>query len=149
MKILSAKMLLAIAAVTLFGAVQPAQATYIKMETKVQGINAWVLVRYGAWPKYGGRVVWDNAAGCYVTDDVARGETLRITISPMPGEYPVAFYDVMSYGAHHYLSPLRLIDLPFSETITIPMDPAYDSNYIETDWTVEFTARIPIGPRVR
>jgi hypothetical protein len=142
------KTIMTLGILTILTLASSTRAATIKMEVKVSGISSWVLVKYGAWPRYGGRVVYDATIGSYVTDDVARGETMRVTVTPTSGEFG-GFYDIFSYGANRYVSPLRWVSLPFSESIVVPINPSFDNNYVEVASNIaNFTARIPIGPRM-
>ena len=62
------------------------QAANITFEAKVPGYtgrgSGWVLVLPDLRPQLGGKVRWDDARGCYVTDRVERREMMRTTISP-------------------------------------------------------------------
>ncbi len=144
------KQTLAIAVMTvLFSAWQSATAATIKLEVKVPGISSWVLVKVGSWPRYGGRVVWDPALGSYVTDDVARGETVRITVTPAPGETS-GIFGIWCESKHKYLVFKNPIPLPYTNpNYVVPLDPAMDSLAIDVYSTEPATKFMPIGPRVK
>lgn len=157
------KLVMGAAAVALLSAIQPAEAASCKMEVKVPGSIAganWVLVQQGAWPRYGGRVVWDPSLRCYVTDDVTRGETMRITITPNSNEdtrNPYSTYGIWCVSKSSWLVPkLYPPSLPYVSTFVVPTDPSKDDVHVKVQsqpwccytWT-SFDWRIPIGPRVR
>src|SRR5207237_211116 len=126
------KVSLAIALTTLLlGSLQYASAATIKLEVKVSGISSWVLVKVGAWPRYGGRVIWEPSIGSYVTDDVARGENIRVTASPTPGE-DLALVGIWCESKQRYVTGLNAVYLPYvMPNYVVPYDPSMDFFYVD------------------
>jgi hypothetical protein len=128
------------------------RAASIKFETRVPGYtqmgNGWVLVLPELRLVLSGKVRWDSARGCYVTDRVARTEKLRITISPTTSAERCqriglagAYSDTGCYG-------WTIVPLPFATTGLVPANPSQDNVFVWTYTTSGyFEKRIPIGSR--
>jgi hypothetical protein len=142
------KLAVAVAVVSLACAVQSARAATVKMETQVPGYG-WVLVKQDAWPRYAGHVVWDGTR--YITDDVARGETMRVTVTAAQGEAPCQNYDVWCYSLNRPVVGIVGMCMPYTSIFTVPLNTAYDNLHVEIWNTLApyqfVNPRIPIGPR--
>lgn len=146
----------AAAAALAFSLCSPAaKAVDIKMETKVPGYtgrgSGWVLVLPELRSVLGGAVRWDSARGCYITDRVARGETMRITLAPTtPSErfWRLALTGIAP-GEQWYFDQLVL--LPYvNANFRVSTNPAYDNVFINvftTSTPTPVSKRIPIGSR--
>lgn len=132
---------------------QSASAAIIKLEVKVPTVSGWVLVKPGAWPKYGGRVVYDSNLRCYVTDDVTRGETMRITVTPSAGESTAAQATGIGIWCDSKQTYIAWdnVTLPFvNSSYVVPTNPNLDNLYVDVYSNLGFfTVRIPIGPRIK
>jgi hypothetical protein len=143
------KVALAALALTIISACQSANAASIKLEVKVPGVTGWVLVKE-VWPKYGGRVVYDASLGCNVTDDVARGETMRITATPTAGDSTA--FDASALGIYCASKSKYIVFSPVTlpcqfSGFVVPLDQSLDSLYVDVYASQLFSKRIPIGPR--
>lgn len=133
-----------------------AAAATIKLEVRVPGYsqsgnNGWILVNSSCGG--GGRVVRGGTPNA-CTDRVARGESIRVTISSGQSSQSkmLAFTGVSSSNG---FSAGSIVTLPQSGTFVVSKDPTFDDVYISvillSPTSVPFgTAqqrRVPIGSR--
>lgn len=130
-----------------------AHAAQIRLETQVPGYtgrgDGWVLVLPELRSVLGGKVRWDNARNCYVTDRVARGEVMKITISPStPSERctRIALTGIAPGPDWHFDS---VVFLPYTiNNFKVSNNPSYDNVYVNVATTSGwFDKRLPIGSR--
>src|SRR5579871_4943261 len=102
---------------------QTAQASSAELEVQVAGVPGWVVVKMDAWPRYGGRVVYEPSTGRYVTDDVARGEKIKITVTPGQGEVGEAYFGIICFSEGKWLVPVEGVTMPYATTLPLPTNP--------------------------
>lgn len=147
--------LLAVAALSLLAS--SSRAASITLETKVPGYSSagWILVVPELRNQLGGRVRYDPARGRWVTDRVARGENMRISILPTTAQerrQRIALTGVGPRASEEV--DLNLVLLPYvNPNFRVSLNPAYDNvdvNVVSGPWRGPWTLsslRIPIGTR--
>src|SRR3954451_22838637 len=108
----------------LLGAIQHSQAAGIMLEVHVPRYGE-VLVKPNAWPRYGGRVVWDSSIGSYVTDCVARGETVTTWIFKDANEGPTGLYEIYCQSQNKSLV-LCPFTFDYARDYVVPTNAALD-----------------------
>ena len=143
----------ALAAVACTLGLSQSRAADIKFEAKVAGYtqrgNGWVLVLPERRPILGGKVAWDQALGTYVTDRVARGETMRVTITPGTRTekcYRIALEGIAPGNTWTYD---KLVPLPYTTpSFEVSKSPAFSNMFVNIfTFSGPFSKRIPIGSR--
>ncbi len=137
--------------VALAGLCNSAHAVEIKMAVKVPRYSSagWVMVVPSA--NTGGRVTWSSRYGCYITDRVSRGETMRAIFVPStPAEQATSMWNIqlatLNSDRGEILS--AFFDLPYSWQFTVPTNRRDDNVYLYIETVSgEFTQEIPIGSR--
>lgn len=146
------KVLAAAAIVIAMGNVE-AHAANIKMHVRVPGYSTagWILILPGS--SYGGKVVYNSTYGCYVTDRAARGEQIRLTITPSNSTERCvrgAWLEIFSNSYPYTFWTFGAISIPATYTTTVTRDPLADNIYacVYTNLRLQpFEQRIPIGTR--
>lgn len=132
----------------LFAVPRAALAQTIKYEVKVNGYSSsgWVEVRTGR--NIGGKVRRDRT-GTW-TDRVARGESLRVTITDPRARKCVIQEAIVGVVADNGFVRGAIVDLPFQKEFTVGGDPTLDNVtvvVIKEGSHRAVTRRIPIGSR--
>jgi hypothetical protein len=129
------------------------QAADIKFQVKVPGYtqrgDGWVLVLPELRSVLGGAVRWDSARNSYITDRVARGEVMKITISPGTRSEQCTRIALVGIAPGDTWYFDRLVLLPYViNGFVVSKNPAYDNVYVNVYTTSgHFDKRIPIGTR--
>jgi len=129
------------------------QAADIKFQVKVPGYtqrgDGWTLVLPELRSVLGGKVRWDEARNCYVTDRVARGELMKITLTAGTRTEKCTRIALtgIAPGDTWYFD--RVVFLPYViEGFRVSTNPAYDNVYVNVlTFSGKFEKRIPIGSR--
>ena len=129
------------------------KAAQIKLEVRVPGYtqkgNGWAVVMPGSSSFLGGRIAWDSAHNCYITDRVSRGETMRITVlatSPLERCSKVTITGTSSGNFSYYASNVRL---PYViNSFVVSSNPAFKNVVVSASTTAGGCNQpIPIGSR--
>lgn len=144
---------LAMAALLLGLGLGQAEAAKIKMEVKVAGYSTagWILVVPELRSTLGGKVRFIAEYGCYVTDRVQRGETMRLTISASTATERCqkgAWTGVVSLSDPNQLFTIGAVTLPYVNTAKVTTNPLADEVYAYAITSAgTFAKRVPIGTR--
>ncbi|MGV3773772.1 MAG: hypothetical protein ACO1QB_12780 [Verrucomicrobiales bacterium] len=129
-----------------------AKAANIVIETAVPGYRGYALVIPELRAKLGGRVMWDSTSGRYITDRVARGEQLKISVTPSnrkeTGCRSGAIAGVHAQNGYFNYGAVRI---PLNDARwKVSKDPRMDNVHL---WVITnagyFEKRFPIGNRPR
>ncbi|MSU36221.1 MAG: hypothetical protein EXS36_14215 [Pedosphaera sp.] len=112
-------------------------------------MGRWVLVLTELRPVLGGKVRWDAARGCYVTDRVARGEVMRISITPSTPKERCLRIALEGIAPGNQFVYDKVIFLPYvTFNFRVSTSPSYDNVDLNIfTFSGAFSKRIPIGSR--
>jgi len=126
------------------------QPVEIKYHARVRGYSDWVRIDTGS--RSGGRVIREPGGGL-VTDRVARGETLRVSIDDrsFTRKCKCSFLLEARITSENRSVLDGIISIPFQREFTLPVDPNFDNVFVTVFDPIapggKVTRRIPIGSR--
>ena len=141
------KFLLTAAAIVLTTALQAANINY---EVQVPGYSkaGWVKVRPELRSLLGGKVANLPQYGGWVTDRVARGETLRVTITATTPAERRCRGGIVGVIANNDLVSIQPVLLPATGIWNVTRNPRIDNVYLSiATESGFFDKRVPIGSR--
>jgi hypothetical protein len=144
-----------LAAIGLAALTQTAQACHIELHVLAWGRDARVIPGSNT----GGRVVWSSVYGCYITDQVTRGETMYAMLYPsttLETTSPaIAWANVKTDRLNRSFSVATTPTLTYASgsfgwtgNFTVPTDVNWDDNFLQIcSSSGLFRKRLPIGSR--
>lgn len=137
-----------IAAVVLTSAAS--QAATITLQVQVKGYSSagWVLVRPELRSVLGGKVAYLPQHGGWVTDRVARGEAVRLNITPSSPREEKCKVAVLGVNINNAFAGVQAVPLPCVGSFVVSSDPRVDSVRMAVNTAFGTTEyRVPIGSR--
>jgi hypothetical protein len=131
-------------------AVATTQAATLTFEVQVKGYSGagWIGVRPELRGVLGGKVAYLPQYGGWVTDRVARGESVRISILPRTAQEGRCKVAALGVNSNSTFAGLAILPLPAVATWQVSQDPSFDSVRMAVNTAFETTEhRVPIGTR--